>query len=232
MMLAHAATISSSFTNHAVAGIRGVRIGRGRGRGDIIVIATAAFPFAGSRRGGGFSALWGCCSSPYPPPPPQRCPPTLAGGATIDEGFGGTATANPLLHQRGRGALRDHDHAGQQARRPALVRHAQPCPPHPQHQLRGTHAHDEARAEGVNLLLVLLRCRVGGDDGRTDPDDRACHAPGEGAGEGRRPDHGRCQGHGRRGDQQPESRARSVGGIHELPVTIGSDVTPTCCGTT
>ena len=44
MMLARAAAISSSFTNRAVAGIRGVHIGRGRGHGDVVVAVAAAFP--------------------------------------------------------------------------------------------------------------------------------------------------------------------------------------------
>jgi hypothetical protein len=44
MMLARAAAISSSFTNRTAAGIHGVRIGQGCGRGDIVVIATATFP--------------------------------------------------------------------------------------------------------------------------------------------------------------------------------------------
>ena len=43
---------------------------------------------------------------------------------------------------------------------------------------------NEARAEGVNLLFLRRQHRVGGDDGRADPDDRARHAPGGGAGEG------------------------------------------------
>ncbi len=44
MMLARATAISSSFTNCAVAGIRGIRIGRGRGRGKVVVVAAATFP--------------------------------------------------------------------------------------------------------------------------------------------------------------------------------------------
>ena len=120
MMLAHATTILSSFANRTVSGICGVCIGRGRGHGDMIVVAAAAFPARksmGQRISTvGISAPWGCCSGPYPPSPPQRCPPMLAGGATSNEGVSGDATANPLLHQRRRGALwRDHDHAGQQA---------------------------------------------------------------------------------------------------------------------
>ena len=44
MMLARNPAISSSFTNCAVDRIRGVCIGQGRGRGDVIVVTAAAFP--------------------------------------------------------------------------------------------------------------------------------------------------------------------------------------------
>ena len=44
MMLTRDPAISSSFTNHAAAGIRGVRIGQDRGGGDVIVVAAAVFP--------------------------------------------------------------------------------------------------------------------------------------------------------------------------------------------
>ncbi len=112
--------ILSSFTNRAVAGIRGVHIGQGHGRGDVIVIAVAPFParevdvvadlhrWLSWRHG---DVVWVRLLLPPPLKVVRQC---RRGGAMSNEGVGGTAIADPLLHQRG--ALRhDHDHAGQQA---------------------------------------------------------------------------------------------------------------------
>jgi hypothetical protein len=104
MMLARAAAISS---------------GQGRGRGDVEVVAAAAFPArevdaaADLHRWhlGAMRMLFRSVSSSLP----STSSANVGEGATSDKGVGGIATANPLLHQHGRRAFRDHDHAGQQA---------------------------------------------------------------------------------------------------------------------